>query len=271
VGDKGETIMEPQGKGKRSAMKAGLVAAGLLLGLAPTSASAQGCTVMTLNGPVQVHASVRGVFLEAIEHVNFVATDDGGVAREAPAIEVGTLDRPCGTFVATNGNSVVMTGTFRSHARSSTPVTVVDPSSPATWALGVGDTAGTMQIRPDSGGVNLLKGSFTSVLDFTPTNVAPPDGSLGSMIRCPGLDGALGPCPWVFVTTPGSWETTGKTVVQGMFVGVALVPVEVVPGQWFYVDDMFGSLSGRPYSMVPLTQQELTPQPSAKFVVTLFQ
>lgn len=216
-----------------------LLAVGLLFVLAPAAAWAGECDVTTLTGPIPAGASVRAVILEAIEHVGFVATTTG-LVREASANETGTLSDGCGALASLEGR-------IHSHATSTTPVS-------ATGDLGVGDITGTFHIYPDGSGSGSVKGVLVGYLDFTPTNA--------------GNTTCGGPCPWVWAW--GSWTTSGKNPTGGGFVGVAFVPFPCSWG-WCYLDDPLGSLSGVQYNFIPLTQKELTPAPSAKFVVTLFQ
>ncbi len=233
--------MEPQGKGKRSAMKAGLLAAGLLVGFGPAAAWAQGCTLATPAGGVPVNATIGGVLVETIEHTEIVLGDTGLPERHATATERGNLGGTCGSLASFQGRMMV-------HAESWVPI--LDPTVPL---LGEGPITGIFHIFPD-GSTASVKGALAGSLDFSPTR-----GDTEPWLSLCG-----GPCPWV--VAQGTWTTTGKNPVAGQFGGFALVPFPCGLDLLCYLDPT-GTLGQGP---IPLTAEELIPAPSAKFVITLF-
>ena len=237
----GEEAMKPQ-RGRRITLKAGLLAAGLLLGLAPATAwAAEGCSLPTGQA---VNGRLGSVLVETIEHAEIVLGETG-LERNAGATERGTLANACGSLARLQGRIMV-------YAESSIPV--LDPSVPL---LGVGPISGTLHIYPDGGGAS-VKGVLAGTLDFTPTQ--------------PNDNCARG-CPWV--GAQGTWTTAGKNSTSGGFAGLALVPAPCPTGEGLcYYDPtqtLGAALPGWPFAVVPLTDAELIPAPSAKFIITLFQ
>jgi hypothetical protein len=216
-------------------LKAGLLAAGLLLAVGPAAAWAQGCTLPLPTGSVPVNGSVAGVLVETIEQVTIAPNEEGALERSAKAKEVGALGNGCGSLAS-------LVGRIQVHAESWVPV--LDPTVPL---LGAGPISGMFHVYPAAGGA-ALKGALAGSLDFSATH---PNDMCG------------GPCPWVYAN--GDWSIT-KAGLKGQFTGLALVPF---PCAWgFCYLDPTGTLGPDP---VALTPEELIPEPSAKFVITLFQ
>jgi hypothetical protein len=216
-------------------LRAGLLAAGLLLAVGPAAAWAQSCTLTRPDGPVPVSGTVAGVLVETIEQVTIAPNEDGVLERSARAKEVGELGNGCGSLAG-------LVGRMQVHAESWVPV--LDPEAPL---LGAGPISGMFHVYPAAGGP-AMKGALSGSLDFSPTH---PNETCG------------GPCPWVYAS--GDWSIT-KAGLKGQFTGLALVPF---PCSWglCYLDPT-GTLGNGP---VALTAEEQIPAPSAKFVITLFQ
>jgi hypothetical protein len=229
------TAMEPWAR-KRVALKVGLLASGLLLALAPAAASAEPCS----NG---ANGAIGALLVETIEHTELVPGDEG-VERHARATERGDLAGGCGSLESFQGRMMV-------HAESWIPV------DPATGLLGLGSITGTFHILPEAG-QSSVKGVLEGALDFTQTH--------------PGVVCPMG-CPWVLAS--GWWKTAGKNVTQGMFGGLALVPAPCLTGEGLCYYDPTGKLGEIDprvgAAVVPLTDAEMIPAPSAKFIVTLYQ
>jgi hypothetical protein len=243
--------MEPHGKGTRGAMKAGLLAAGLLLGFGP--GAAWGCDLMTPQGPVAVSSTINGLLVETIERVSWTVTDEGEIHRLANAKEVGALSQACGSLAQLTGRIKVQP------ALSDVPVTGEGDPVSGIPDLGVGTVSGDVKFYRDSGSV--LKGTMAGFLDFTPTNA-------GTRM-CPNpATGELGPCPFVY--SWGTWVIP-SVGLQGGFSGLALVAFPCAAETGYCYLDVTGALSGTPYSLVPLTIEETQPAPSAKFVITLYK
>ncbi len=238
------TAMTPQGSKRNvlNVLKVGLLAAGLLLGVGPAAAWAEGCSLPSGQG---VNGWLGGVLVETIEQAE-IGLGESGLERHAKATERGTLSGACGSLAALRGRIMV-------HAESWIPV--LDPSVPL---LGIGPITGTFHIYPDGQDSGSLKGALAGSLDFTPTQ--------------PNDNCQLG-CPWV--GAQGTWTTTGKNSTGGLFGGLALVPAPCPTGVGLcYYDPtqtLGEALPGWPFAVVPLTDAELIPAPSAKFVITLFQ
>lgn len=227
------TAMKPHGRGTRNAVKVGLLAAGVLLGLSPMVASAQDC-------PAGANI-LQGVLVETIEQTDVRLGDEGKLERYARATERGALAVGCGSLAGLRGRMMV-------HAESW--VEVFDPTVPL---LGAGPITGTFHIYPEDGNGS-VKGVLTGTLDFAPTR-----GDTS-----PWREQCGGPCPFVLVE--GGWTTSGKSPIAGWFGGLALVPFPCGPSLCYM--DPTKTLGVGP---IPLTAEELIPAPSAKFVITLFQ
>jgi hypothetical protein len=227
--------MRPLGGGKRIALKAGLLAAGILLALGPAPAGAQGCTLTLPTGSWPVNGTVAGVLVETIEHTAIVPNEEAVLERHARAKEMGELGHGCGSLAS-------FAGRIQVHAESWVPV--LDHTVPL---LGTGPISGVFHIYPVDG-AKPMKGALSGSLNFYPTH---PNELCG------------GPCPWVYAS--GDWSIA-KTGAKGQFAGLALVPYPCELGLCYW--DPTGTLGTGP---VALTPEELIPAPSAKFVITLFQ
>jgi hypothetical protein len=232
--------------GRHVALKVSLLAAGLLLALGPSAAWA-GCPLPGAPGPA--NGTIGGVLVETIEQADIALNETGQLERYARATERGTLAAGCGSLGALQGRIMVQ-------AESWTPV--LDPTVPL---LGLGPIAGVIHIYPAGGGAS-IRGALAGSLDFSPTH---PSTATEPNV-CP-----MG-CPWV--TAKGTWTTTGRNSTSGGFAGLALVPAPCPGDQGLcYYDPTgtLGDLTPLGLAVVPLSDAELIPAPSAKFIITLFQ
>jgi hypothetical protein len=216
-------------------LKAGVLAAGLVLGLA-SGAWAEPCA----NGATGM---IRGVLTETIERVEALITDEGDVHRLATAKEVGELSGGCGTLAFLQGRMKVQPAVSK--------VPVIGPGvSPEMPDLGKGPISGDLKFFGN--GPIVYKATMGGWLDFGPTN--------STVTDCNG-----GPCP--FVLAYGTFEIASQGLA-GTFQGVALVPFPCpLPTGFCYLN--YGGALGGSDQVVPLTIDELQPAPSAKFVITL--
>jgi hypothetical protein len=238
--------MEPH-RSQRGALKVGLLAAGVLLGLSSTTAWADGCAFQGLT----VNGTVKAVLRETLENVSW---PDG--TRQAQATEIGDFRDGCGTLSS-------LVGAAEAHANSRIPVLGALPNG--LPILGKGPTSGTFLV--DTAASGQQPGTLDGELDFTTLYGSPLCG---------------GPCP--FVLASGTWSTLGDNQTGGGFGGVALVPFDTTQGcpavlsptGWCYLDPT-STLTGFPVAggtLAPLgagdfSQRDGTPQ--AIFIVTLFQ
>jgi hypothetical protein len=240
------TAMEPQ-RSQRGALKVGLLAAGLVLGLGPTAALADSCTFQGLT----VNGTVKAVLRETREKVTWSAT-----SREAKATENGDLREGCGSLSP-------LVGTAQAKGQSEIPVLGTLPNG--LPILGKGPTSAKFHI--DTAASGRVTGELGGELDFTTLYGSPLCG---------------GPCP--FVLASGTWSTQGNDQTGGGFGGVALVafdatqgcPTALSPTGWCYLDPT-ATLTGFPVpggTLVPLDAGNFSEKdglPEAVFIVTLFQ
>jgi hypothetical protein len=230
--------------------KAAWVAISLLVLLGPAAAFAQ-CAVPLAQPAVSSTGSILGVLRETRERLGASMQDASPLNqgqfvdgfRVANATEAGSLVYGCGTLAG-------FAGEIKVQATSKVPMNVAAANSNPN--LGIGPITGTFKIDSAQGRIN---GRLNGVLDFVPTN---------SSVQLCG-----GPCP--FVTTSGSWKTSGLDKA-GSFAGVALVPFQDPgSGAWIYLDPT-GVLMHGINAFVPLTAEDFNTDglPEAKFIINLF-
>jgi len=148
--------------------------------------------------------------------------------RLAQATETGTLQG--------SGSLAFLTGAVSVHAQSRVPV---DPVT----GFGVGKVNGKFL-------VNTVSGKFEGQLDLSPL----------TSTNCAGK-----PCPFAPIT--GSWSAVnGDEKTSGLFSGIFLVPFEVGPGSWAYLNPTTGQIQ-------PLQPNEFDKNgsPLVKLLITLVQ
>jgi len=180
--------MEPHGKGARGAMKAGLLAAGLLLGFGSATAwaqsgVAQGVLYETLESP-PAHAATMG----PLPGVYNAGTGE----RMAEAKETGDI-QGWGSLAGFSGEMVVQ-GQSRV------------PFDPTTGQFGSGTVSGVFHIDNATG----------------PGIAGKLDGSLNLSLLTSTENG----CPCPLAPTSGTWSTLGKDKTSGVFQGVFLLPFQ---------------------------------------------
>lgn len=138
-----------------------------------------------------------------------------------------------------SGSLKFLTGDIEIQAQSRIPV------DPTTGAFGAGTVSGVFHV--DSG-TGIVTAKFGGMLDL----------SLLTSTLCDGK-----PCP--FAPTDGTWFTLGKNKTSGDYTGIFLLPFEIAPGIWAYLNPSAG--------LEFLTPDDFGKDgtPLVKFLVTLFQ